>query len=88
MSAHSIQNHSRQVHAFGHYGGETRRRAAYIRISRKTNGRNDSGGNDHCRLHSRLLLHLLHPGLAFPRNCPLHFAHQSTTDRAGSEPSL
>ena len=82
-TAHSIQNHSRQAHALGHHGGETRRRAAYIRVPRQTNGRYDRGGNDQCRLHSRLLLHLLRPGLPLPRNCSLHFAHQCTTDRTG-----
>ena len=88
LSTHSIQNHSRQVHALGHHGGETRRRAAYIRVPRQTNGRYDRGGNDQRRLHSRLLLHLLRPSLPLPRNRSLHFTHQCTTDRTGLGPSL
>jgi hypothetical protein len=32
-------------------------------------------------VHSRLLLHLLRPGLPLPRNRSLHFTHQSITDR-------
>ena len=88
LSAHSIQNHPRQVHAVGDHGGETRRRAAYIRVSREANGRYDRGGNDQCRLHSRLLLHLFPPGLPLARNRSLHFAHQCTAVRTGLGPSL
>ena len=85
---HSIQNHSRQVHALGHYSCQTRRRPAYIRVPGQTNGRYDRGGNDQRRLHSRLLLHLLRPSLPLPRNRSLHFTHQCTTDRTGLGPSL
>jgi hypothetical protein len=88
LPAHSIQNHSRQAHALGHDGGETRGRSADIRVTGQANGRNDRGGNDHCRFHSRLLLHLLRPGLPLTRNGPFHFARQSTTDRTGLRPSL
>ena len=88
LSAHSIQNHSRQVHALGHHSCQTRRRPAYIRVPGQTNGRYDRGGNDQRRLHSRLLLHLLRPSLPLPRNSSLHFTHQCTTDRTGLGPSL
>ena len=45
LSAHSIQNHPRQVYALGHDSRETSRRAAYILVLRQTNGRYDRGGN-------------------------------------------
>lgn len=50
--------------------------------------RNNRGGNDPCRLHLRLLFHLLRRGLPLARNCSLHFLHQSATERTGWGPSL
>jgi hypothetical protein len=87
-SSHAIQDHSRQVDALGRDSGETRGRAADIRVPRQTNCRNDRGGDDHCRLHSSLLLHLFRPSLSLPGNRSLHFTHQCTTDRTGFGPSL
>jgi len=88
LAADPIQDHPRQVHAVGHHGGETGRRAAYIRVAREANGRYNRGGNDQCRLHARLLLHLLRPGLTLARNGSLHLAHQCTEVRTGLGPSL
>lgn len=39
LSADTIQDHSRQVHAFGYHGDEARRRTAYVRVPRQTDGR-------------------------------------------------
>ena len=73
LSAHSVQNHACQTHAFGHYGSETRRRAADIWVPCEANRGDDRRRDDHCRLHSRLLLHMLRPGLPLTCNRPFHF---------------